>query len=44
MPDQYVFCHTALLEHAVREGLLSQLSLPGFDDSSDSSDSDDTIK
>lgn len=37
MPDQYVFCHLALIEHAQKEGRLhdSQLSLV---DSSDDSD------
>ena len=33
MPDQYVFCHTALIEHAQREGLLEEVNLNGFDDS-----------
>ena len=36
MPDQYVFIHLALLEHAQREGALEHLNLAGFDDSSDS--------
>ena len=38
MPDQYVFCHLALIEHAQREGLLNEADLAGFDDSSDESD------
>jgi len=42
MPDQYVFCHTALVEHAMREGLLptpddsSPGLLDGFDEGSSS--------
>lgn len=38
MPDQYVFCHLALIEHAQREGLLGQVDLRGFADSSSESD------
>ena len=38
MPDQYVFCHLALLEHAQREGLLDEIDLTGFDDSENESD------
>jgi tyrosine-protein phosphatase non-receptor type 9 len=38
MPDQYVFCHLALIEHAQREGLLGTVDLEGFDDSSSDSD------
>jgi len=42
MPDQYVFCHVALVEHAMREGLLptpddgSPGPLDGFDEGSSS--------
>jgi tyrosine-protein phosphatase non-receptor type 9 len=42
MPDQYVFCHVALIEHAVREGLLPPVEpgspgyLDGFDDDTSS--------
>lgn len=39
MPDQYVFIHLALIEHAYREGLLSSIELDGFDDSSSESGS-----
>ena len=38
MPDQYVFCHTALVEHAQREGLLSGSDMDGLEDSSSDSD------
>jgi tyrosine-protein phosphatase non-receptor type 9 len=45
MPDQYVFCHVALIEHALREGLLlppedgAPGHLDGFgDDTSSNSD------
>lgn len=38
MPDQYVFVHLALLEHAQREGVLESLNLGGFDDSNSESD------
>ncbi|XP_013403670.1 tyrosine-protein phosphatase non-receptor type 9 isoform X1 [Lingula anatina] len=38
MPDQYVFCHLALLEHAQREGVLGEIDLDGFDDSESESD------
>ncbi|CAB3244619.1 unnamed protein product [Arctia plantaginis] len=32
MPDQYVFCHLALLEYAVMHGYLDSADLSGFDD------------
>ncbi|XP_045450142.1 tyrosine-protein phosphatase non-receptor type 9 [Melitaea cinxia] len=32
MPDQYVFCHLALLEYAVMHGYLESADLSGFDD------------
>ena len=38
MPDQYVFIHLALLEHAQREGVVEHLNLAGFDDSNSESD------
>ncbi len=38
MPDQYVFCHTALIEHAQAEGLLPGSEMDGFEDSSSDSD------
>jgi tyrosine-protein phosphatase non-receptor type 9 len=39
MPDQYVFCHVALIEYAVvHKHLAPDISLEGFDD--DNSDSD----
>ena len=37
MPDQYVFCHLALLEYALIHGHLKDVDLSGFDDSSDES-------
>jgi len=42
MPDQYVFCHVALIEHAVRQGLLATPEegapgpLDGFEDEASS--------
>lgn len=33
MPDQYVFCYLALLEFALKGGLLQDVNLPHFDDS-----------
>lgn len=42
MPDQYVFCHVALIEHAIRQGLLSAPTdgepgpLHGFEDDTSS--------
>ena len=38
MPDQYVFCHLALIEWSLQVGLLTQIQLDGFD--SDDSDSE----
>lgn len=32
MPDQYVFCHLALLEFALLHGLLKDVDLEGFED------------
>ncbi|KAL0870595.1 hypothetical protein ABMA27_005557 [Loxostege sticticalis] len=32
MPDQYVFCHLALIEHAVMNGYLESADLTGFDE------------
>ncbi|KAH9629793.1 hypothetical protein HF086_009920 [Spodoptera exigua] len=32
MPDQYVFCHLALLEYAVMQGYLDSADLTGFDE------------
>ncbi|KAG8184559.1 hypothetical protein JTE90_007675 [Oedothorax gibbosus] len=32
MPDQYVFCHLALLEFALSRGLLEDVDLSGFND------------
>lgn len=34
MPEQYVFCHLGLIEHAQREGLIKDVDLEGFDDDS----------
>ncbi|XP_065335287.1 tyrosine-protein phosphatase non-receptor type 9 [Cloeon dipterum] len=39
MPDQYVFCHLALLEHAISKNLISGIDLSEFHDPP-SSDSD----
>lgn len=31
MPDQYVFCHLALIEYALMKGFLQSADLTGFD-------------
>lgn len=31
MPDQYVFCHLALIEHALLKGLVSNVDLAGLE-------------
>lgn len=31
MPDQYVFCHLALIEYALMKGHLQSADLSGFD-------------
>lgn len=31
MPDQYVFCHLALIEYALLKGLVSNVDLAGFE-------------
>ncbi|XP_014668338.1 PREDICTED: tyrosine-protein phosphatase non-receptor type 9-like [Priapulus caudatus] len=38
MPDQYVFCHLAVIEYALNEGLLDDVDLTGFDDDEDDDD------
>ncbi|XP_014085935.1 tyrosine-protein phosphatase non-receptor type 9 [Bactrocera oleae] len=38
MPDQYVFCHLALIEYAVSQGMLKSVDLTGFDDRGEDSD------
>uniref|UniRef100_A0A0A1WJT6 Tyrosine-protein phosphatase non-receptor type 9 n=1 Tax=Zeugodacus cucurbitae TaxID=28588 RepID=A0A0A1WJT6_ZEUCU len=38
MPDQYVFCHLALIEYAVSRGMLNSVDLTGFDDRGEDSD------
>ena len=39
MPDQYVFCHLALIEYAIFHNFLnSAIDLAGFDDQDDVSD------
>ncbi|XP_063431850.1 tyrosine-protein phosphatase non-receptor type 9-like isoform X1 [Mytilus trossulus] len=38
MPDQYVFCHLGIVEHALRQGDIKDLDLAGFDDSDSESD------
>lgn len=40
MPDQYVFCHLALLEFALLRGLLQDVALDGFEDDDDRDGSD----
>ncbi|XP_063703834.1 tyrosine-protein phosphatase non-receptor type 9-like [Culicoides brevitarsis] len=35
MPDQYVFCHLALIEYAISRGMLTELDLTGFVDDDD---------
>ncbi|GLG95390.1 Tyrosine-protein phosphatase Lar [Gryllus bimaculatus] len=35
MPDQYVFCHLALIEYAVAKELISAVDLSGFEDTVD---------
>lgn len=40
MPDQYLFCHTAILECAVAAGLLQGDDLACLDDEDDSSDAE----
>jgi tyrosine-protein phosphatase non-receptor type 9 len=39
MPDQYVFCHLALLEHAISKNLINGVDMSEFHDPP-SSDSD----
>lgn len=36
MPDQYVFCHLALIEYALSRGFLQSADLTGFDEEDDS--------
>lgn len=31
MPDQYVFCHVALIEYALLKGLVSNVDLAGLE-------------
>ncbi|XP_076334726.1 tyrosine-protein phosphatase non-receptor type 9-like [Tachypleus tridentatus] len=38
MPDQYVFCHLALLEYALGRGLLQDVDLTGFDETDSESE------
>lgn len=38
MPDQYVFCHLALIEYALLQGMLTEVDLNGFDGREDESD------
>jgi len=39
MPDQYIFCHLALIEYALAQGYLQSADLAGFsDDKDDDSD------
>lgn len=35
MPDQYVFCHLALIEYALMKGHLPSADLSGFDQGAD---------
>lgn len=38
MPDQYVFCHLALLEYALHNGKLVEVDLTGFEEDGSESD------
>ncbi|XP_068205771.1 tyrosine-protein phosphatase non-receptor type 9 isoform X8 [Palaemon carinicauda] len=38
MPDQYVFCHLALLEYAIHNGKLVEVDLTGFEEDGSESD------
>ncbi|GFO14717.1 tyrosine-protein phosphatase non-receptor type 9 [Plakobranchus ocellatus] len=38
MPDQYVFCHQAVLEHAMKQGLISSMEQISLEDSGSDSD------
>ncbi|XP_025076974.1 tyrosine-protein phosphatase non-receptor type 9-like [Pomacea canaliculata] len=38
MPDQYVFCHLAVIEHAMRSGLVKEIELISLDDSESDSE------
>merc|ERR1740137_498911 len=38
MPDQYVFCHLALLEYALNTGKLVEVDLTGFEEDGSESD------
>lgn len=38
MPDQYVFCHLALIEYAVSRGMLASADLSGFEEREEDSD------
>lgn len=38
MPDQYVFCHLALIEYALSRGMLKSADLSGFDEPNEESD------
>lgn len=38
MPDQYIFCHLALIEYAVSRGMLQSADLSGFDDREEDSE------
>lgn len=38
MPDQYIFCHLALIEYAVSRGMLQSADLSGFEDREEDSE------
>lgn len=38
MPDQYVFCHLALIEYALSRRMLESVELKGFDNREDDSE------
>lgn len=38
MPDQYIFCHLALIEYAVSRGMLASADLSGFEEREDDSE------
>jgi tyrosine-protein phosphatase non-receptor type 9 len=35
MPDQYIFCHLALIEYALAKQLIPHVDLTGFDNLAD---------
>lgn len=37
MPDQYIFCHLALIEYAISKGMIEDVDLSGFKENEDDS-------